>query len=116
MKIGDLAADAERRASVPSDKQPSLPEPSHDSLVGAIEALLILGGSISGETASHGDLPHDGCGLKRRPERHYFIARSHERAPTGLTTGRMEINIAEEHVEEKERAKKRRHTRFEWGY
>jgi hypothetical protein len=77
--------------------------------VGAIEALLILRGSIGGETASQGDLPHDGCGLKRRPERHYFMARSHERAPTGLTTSRMEIKMSEEHVEEKERAKKRRY-------
>lgn len=112
MIIGDLAADAERRASVP---EPSVQEPSDDSWVGAAEALLILRGGTSGGTASRGDSAHDACGLKRRQERHYFMAWSHERAPTGLTTSRMDMQMHEEDVEEKGRASKRRYTRMGWG-
>lgn len=117
MIIGDVAADAERRASVPErqEVQPPVQEPCNDSWVGAVEALLILRGSISGGTALHGDSPHDGCGLKRRQETHYFMAWSHERAPTGLTTSRMDMHMEEEHVEEKGRASKRRHTRIGLG-
>jgi hypothetical protein len=111
MIIGDLAADAERRASVP---ERSVPEPSDDSWVGAAEALLILRGGISGGAASRGDSAHDACGLKRRRES-YFMAWSHERAPTGLTTSRMDIKMDEEHVEENGRASKRRYTSVGWG-
>lgn len=42
--------------------------------MGAVEGLLTLRECISGQTSSQDGSSYGSCGLKRRPERHHFMA------------------------------------------